>query len=76
MMNRLNKLAHKESMSFDVLKDLFEFMDLRKDNCVDLNEFLQVFKFPDHPSREPSKEINRRVWTGRNEAGSTRLRLT
>ena len=40
MMNRLNKLAHKEPLSFDVLKDLFEFMDLRKDNYVDLNEFL------------------------------------
>lgn len=73
MMNRLNKLAHKELMSFDVLKDLFEFMDLRKDNYVDLNEFLQVFKYPDLPSRELSKQVNKRVWTGKNENESNRL---
>jgi len=47
MLNRLYKLAGKEALNFNVVKDLFEFIDLRKDNYIDLNEFLQVFKYPD-----------------------------
>ena len=31
-------------LPFSILKDLFEFIDIRKDGVIDMNEWLQSFK--------------------------------
>jgi len=39
-MNKLNLIAGRPELPFHIIKDLFEFIDLRKDNQIDMNEWL------------------------------------
>ena len=44
----MHLVSGKSEVPFHIIKDLFEFIDLRKDNIIDLNEWLQVFKITEN----------------------------
>lgn len=37
-------MGGRPELPFQIMKDLFEFINLRKDDIINLNEWLQVFK--------------------------------
>ena len=37
-------ISKEEPPSFTIIKDLFDFIDIRKDGIIDLNEWMQTFK--------------------------------
>ena len=37
-------ISGEEPPSFSIIKDLFDFIDIRKDGIIDLNEWMQTFK--------------------------------
>ena len=39
----LSQMAREEHHSFSIMKDLFDFIDCKKDGVIDLNEWLQTF---------------------------------
>ena len=39
----LSKLAQEEVPAFSTIKDLFEFIDMKKDGIIDINEWTQTF---------------------------------
>jgi len=46
--NLVNKLFQKEAKSpphFNLIKSAFEFIDLRKDGVIDINEWLRTFTY-------------------------------
>ena len=42
--NVLCKLKKEETLSFGVVRDLFEFIDIRKDGLLDIHEWMQTFR--------------------------------
>lgn len=44
---RLCQLSGEELYPFLIIKDLFDFIDIRKDNCIDLTEWMQTFRHID-----------------------------
>jgi hypothetical protein len=40
---KLNDLAGEKSLSYPVIKDLFDTIDIRKDGIIDMNEWQQTF---------------------------------
>ena len=52
-------MGGRPELPFHIMKDLFEFINLRKDGIINLNEWLQVFK-------DEKSELNNN--SGRNES--------
>lgn len=44
MLKKLSLLSSEEEPSFSTMKDLFDFIDIRKDGVVDLHEWMQTFR--------------------------------
>lgn len=42
--NVLYKLKKEETLSFGVVRDLFEFIDIRQDGFLDIHEWMQTFR--------------------------------
>lgn len=38
------KLNRKELPSFNIIKDLFDFIDLKKDGTLDIHEWMAAFR--------------------------------
>jgi len=65
---RLHQLAREEVPPFTIIKDLFDFLDIRKDGIIDMNEWMQSLSLIDknlsqsHPksnfSQKRSSTIN------------------
>ena len=41
---KLAQLAREESPSFSIIRDLFDYIDLRRDGIIDMNEWMQSFR--------------------------------
>ena len=41
---RLSMLARDPTPSFAIIKDIFDFIDIRRDGIIDLNEWMQTFR--------------------------------
>jgi hypothetical protein len=41
---KLSQLAREESPSFPIIRDLFDYIDLRRDGIIDMNEWMQSFR--------------------------------
>lgn len=48
LINRLCELSGEKRPAFNVIKDLFEHIDIRKDGVLDLHEWLNTFKRNDN----------------------------
>ena len=43
-MTSLYQLSNKELPSYTILRDLFDFIDIRKDNIIDIHEWMSAFR--------------------------------
>ncbi len=41
---RLSQLARDPVPGFSIIKDIFDFIDIRRDGIIDMNEWMQTFK--------------------------------
>jgi len=39
----LCNLAHEDVPAFSIIKDVFDFIDVKRDGIIDINEWTQVF---------------------------------
>lgn len=39
----LSRMSHEEVPAFSAIKDLFDFIDMKKDGVIDVNEWTQTF---------------------------------
>ena len=46
-MIKLCQLSGKKLYPHPILKDLFDFIDLRKDGYIDIHEWMQTFQIPE-----------------------------
>ena len=44
---RLHQLAREEVPPFTIIKDLFDFLDIRKDGIIDMHEWMQSLSLID-----------------------------
>jgi hypothetical protein len=44
MITKLFQLSREDPPSFAIIKDLFDFIDLRRDGIIDMNEWMQSFR--------------------------------
>lgn len=42
--NFLSKMKNENPLSFNIVRDLFEFIDIRKDGGLDIHEWMQTFR--------------------------------
>lgn len=49
MVIKLFQLAREETPSFPLIKDMFDFIDIRKDGIIDMNEWMQSFRIIEVP---------------------------
>jgi hypothetical protein len=40
-------MAHEEVPALSIIKDLFDFIDVKKDGIIDINEWLETFNHID-----------------------------
>jgi len=57
MIIKLHQLAREEIPPFPIIKDLFDFLDIRKDGIIDMNEWMQSFRLIEVQSF-PMKYVN------------------
>jgi Ca2+-binding EF-hand superfamily protein len=41
---RLSQYAREPIPGFSIIKDIFDFIDIRRDGIIDINEWMQTFK--------------------------------
>jgi hypothetical protein len=41
---KLAALAREEVPSFSIIRDLFDYIDIRRDGIIDMNEWMNYFK--------------------------------
>ena len=41
---RLSQYAGEPVPGFSIIKDIFDFIDIRRDGIIDINEWMQTFK--------------------------------
>jgi len=41
---RLSQYAREPNPGFSIIKDIFDFIDIRRDGIIDMNEWMQTFK--------------------------------
>jgi hypothetical protein len=44
LITRLSELAKEEVPPFPIIRDLFDFLDIRKDGIIDMTEWMQSFR--------------------------------
>ena len=44
MVTKLFQLAREETPSFPLIKDMFDFIDIRRDGIIDMSEWMQSFR--------------------------------
>lgn len=44
MMQKLALLAREDPPSFSIIRDLFDYIDIRRDGIIDMNEWMNSFK--------------------------------
>ena len=44
MVTKLSQLAREDVPSFPLIKDMFDFIDIRRDGIIDQNEWMQSFR--------------------------------
>lgn len=44
MVTKLSQLAREDAPSFSLIKDMFDFIDIRRDGIIDMNEWMQSFR--------------------------------
>ena len=59
LLSKLSELSRTEQQPYSIVKDLFDLIDIRKDNVIDMKEWLHAFRVPDqkihslNPNQQP-----------------------
>eukprot|EP01017_Pseudomicrothorax_dubius_P016561 TRINITY_DN18781_c0_g2_i1.p1 TRINITY_DN18781_c0_g2~~TRINITY_DN18781_c0_g2_i1.p1 ORF type:complete len:182 (+),score=49.51 TRINITY_DN18781_c0_g2_i1:58-603(+) len=52
---KMSQISHEELPSYAIIKDLFDFFDIRKDGLIDMTEWIQTFKLIEE---DPNIDVN------------------